>query len=358
MRLPFEDLGTFKTLLKRFFSSEPWTPEDAAALDAVVRPHLPAGWWEHQLDDITMSHGVIDDRYELWVTGGDTAAPSVFDRTFSGPVLPEATPHPQKVKFTIGGEPSPGIWYQRDNPGSDPRVQRIFDEPDVTDVMVAGDFVTIGLDRSSSWQDRLDPILDLVTGVFGEAPSGGAVAPLRTRDELITEGRRTGGDTDRPVSPGGTTSLHLLDPDAPDDRGLLLDALIDTDARRRRTAVAILAESADGALRRRALDTGAADRSRIVRRAAVDAAADLGDESLRDLFVGVLDDVDAWVRWKAVRSLGELGVDPSRGAVAALADDPDFQVRFEVARVLRNQTEPIGTVPSGPDTELPGGTTR
>ncbi len=29
-RLPFEDLAAYKTLLKRFFSAEPWTAEDVS----------------------------------------------------------------------------------------------------------------------------------------------------------------------------------------------------------------------------------------------------------------------------------------------------------------------------------------
>ncbi len=224
MLLPFEDLGTFKTLLKRFFSTQPWTSEDMADLDALVRPHLTSGWWEHDLDGITMSHGIVDGTYRLWVTGGGASNPSVFDRTFTGPVIPEPTPHPRKVKFTIGGPPSPGVWYQREEPGTDPRVRRLFDEPDVTDVMVAGDFVTVGLDRSSMWENRLDPMLDLVTGLFGAGGDERPEAPIRTREELVAEGRRTGA-TDRP-----RTDLHLLDPDNPNDRTRLMAALVDTDA--------------------------------------------------------------------------------------------------------------------------------
>jgi HEAT repeat protein len=80
---------------------------------------------------------------------------------------------------------------------------------------------------------------------------------------------------------------------------------------------------------------GLDDASRMVRRTAVDAAADAADEAFRPVFELVLEDEDAWIRWKAVRSLGDLGVSTSGAAVATLIDDPDFQVRFEVARVLR-----------------------
>ena len=78
-----------------------------------------------------------------------------------------------------------------------------------------------------------------------------------------------------------------------------------------------------------------ADPSRLVRRTAVDAAADTAHDQFRPLFEESLADDDSWIRWKAVRSLGDLGLGKSRDRVESLTEDPDFQVRFEVARVLR-----------------------
>jgi hypothetical protein len=261
------------------------------------------------------------------VTRAAAAAPPVFERVFPAPVVPEAPPHPRKVKVVTGGDASPGVWYLRDgDPPDDARVGRLLAEPDVTDVMVAGDFVTVGLTRGSSWEERLDDVLALVTELFS---SGDAVtARMRTRDQLLAEAGRT-------TPPPGRDDLHLVDPDDPVGRDRLLAALADDDPRLRRTAVAVLAESGDDEVRRHALFTGAADPSRIVRRTAVDTAADEPDEHLRRLFETALGDGDPWTRWKAVRSLGELGVEPSRRLVTALADDADFQVRFEVARALR-----------------------
>ena len=100
----------------------------------------------------------------------------------------------------------------------------------------------------------------------------------------------------------------------------------------------MLAESSDHRQRFDAVVRGATDDSRLVRRTAVDAAADLGDEGMRGVFEARLSDSDGWIRWKAVRSLGELGAGISRAALEALADDGDFQVRFEVARVLREDS--------------------
>ncbi len=339
MALPFEDLGSFKTALKQIFSEADWTADDAAALSDLVAPHLDEGWWEHDLGDgLVLTHGIDDGRYLLFVTGAATDAdPGLFDRVFEGPVKPEPTPHPRKVKFAIGGTPAPGVWYQRHDPEAptDQRVATLFREPDVSDVMVAGDFVTIGLDRGSSWEDRLDDLLAVVAELF--ATEATAQAPARTRDELLAEGRSTGpGGTDD-VAPVDVTDLHLLDPSLPHARQRLTTALDDPDARIRRIAVAVLAESESADERHGAITRGYADPSRIVRRTAIDTAADLEDPAFRPILETALEDNDAWIRWKAVRTLGEIDPEPSRDHITKLADDPDFQVRFEVAKVLRSE---------------------
>ncbi len=328
MHLPFESLGRFKTLLKQFFSRAPWTPADEQALSAVVTPHVSEGWWEHQLEGgIALAHGVRDGTYRIWVSGAAHQTPSLFDRVFDGPVVPEPTPHPRKIKFVTGGAPEPGVWYRRtDGDPDDARVARLLAEEDVTDVMVAGDFVTVGLDRTSSWEERLDVMLELVTSLF--ATGEPITSQPRTREELMHEA----GHVHLDVRP---SELHLLDPDDHEHRTTLTEALNADDARVRRVAVAILAESDDDVVRRDAVRRGAMDDARVVRRTAIDAAADTRDESLRDLYETALGSDDAWVRWKAVRTLAALGVEPSRNVVAALEHDPDFQVRFEVARALR-----------------------
>src|SRR5439155_4110223 len=47
--IDFANLAPVKTLLKRFFSAEPWTPGDDAALADLVGSG--DGWWHHELDD-------------------------------------------------------------------------------------------------------------------------------------------------------------------------------------------------------------------------------------------------------------------------------------------------------------------
>lgn len=329
-RLPFESLAEFKNLLKRFFSPAPWTADDAAALSDLVSPHIEQEWWEHDLGGgVRLAHGIRRGRYRLWVSGATGPAPSIFDRAFSGPVVPEATPHPRKVKFVHGGTPSPGRWHRRGDPEppGDERVKRLLAEPDVTDVMVAGDFVTVGLAATASWERRLEPILALVTELFA-AEGADAAAPDRTREELLQEAGRVSVAT-------RAAELHLLDPNDRVHRERLTAALDADDARIRRIAVAVLAECDDPAIRADAVTRGYRDPSRIVRRTAIDAGADAEDDSLRPFFEAALDDADDWIRWRAVRALGEIGAGASRDEILALTEDPEFRVRFEAARVLR-----------------------
>jgi len=333
MHLPFESLAPFKNLLKRFFSASPWSGDEAAALSAVVSGHIEPGWWEHDLGTgVTLAHGIRDGEYHLWVSGATGTAASIFDRAFEGPVTPEATPHPRKVKFTFGGTPSPGLWHRRSDPEppEDQRVKRLLMEPDVTDVMVAGDFATIGLIGTASWERRLEPMLALVTELFA-GDEIEIVSPGRTRADLLQEAGHVH-VADR------HTDLHLLDPNDSSNRARLTEALDADDARVRRIAVAILAEADDSGIRHSAVGRGYTDESRIVRRTAVDAAADTEDPALRAFFETALGDDDSWTRWRAVKALGHIGIADSQDRIKALAEDPEFRVRFEVERVLHNLT--------------------
>ncbi len=327
--LPFEDLAGFKALLKRFFSKASWTDENDSALAALVTPHVAEGWWEHDLGGgITVSYGYQDGRFVLTASGGSGNAQSLFDRAFEGPVTPEATPHPRKVRFAIGGTPSPGEWYRRGDPIEDPRLTRLFAEPDVTDVMVAGDFVTVGIDRS--WEDRLEPLLALVTELYGGDDS--IAAPQRTRAELLAEAGNT--------TPAVADELHLLDPDDDSHRARLEAALDDESSTVRRIAVAIFSESSDIASRNAAIDRGLADSSLLVRRTALDVAGDTVDEEFRPAFdKAAVTDPDAWSRWRAVKAIGAIGIGPSRSVIETALDDGEFRVRFEAERVLRKESQ-------------------
>lgn len=328
-RLSFEHLGPVKTHLKRYFSDQSWTDEDAARLSEEVMAGIeePQGWWEHELSGgFRLLHGFQDGAYRLEVQGGTQAGPSLFDRAFSGPVRPEATPNPRHVLFHIGGPLLESRWYGRADEPGDPRVRRLFQEEQVADVLVAGSFVTVGLRRAAEWEEHLERILALVTELFwppaegSEGPQGG----IPTRAQLVEGGRRS-----------MVEELHLLNPDEPEHRRRLEEGLEQPDARVRRVAAAVLAQAEDRELARGVLRRAASDRSRVVRRTVLDAAVDAEDAELRDLFEAALADEDAWIRWKAIRGLEAIGMGESREAVKDLLDDPDFQVRFEVAAALR-----------------------
>lgn len=322
--LEFSDLVAVKNLLKRFFSAQPWAEDDAARLDMLLRRNVdePSGWFEHELGaGLSLLHGFDEGTYRLWATGTVDSPPSVFDRVFSGPVQPEATPNPRHVRFVVGGTPAPGVWYRRGDDITDPGVGELLADGDVTDVLVAGDFIAVGLRRAAMWENRLDDLLQTVTRLFWTEDRVVAGTDGPTRDELVA---------------GGTgTALHLLNPDDPSSRETLETALGHDDPRRRRMAAATLAQSADEEYAIGILEQTLDDRSRLVRRTVVDAAVDLESDRTRRLLERALADDDDWIRWKAVKGLSEIGLKTSTAAVAALRDDPDFQVRFEVESALR-----------------------
>ena len=322
--LEFSDLVAVKNLLKRFFSAQPWSEEDAARLDMFLQRNVaePIGWFEHSLGEgLVLMHGFDEGTYRLWATGGAEPETSIFDRVFSGPVQPEATPNPRHVRFVLGGTPAPGVWYRRGDDLPDHRVERLLSDDDVTDVLVAGDFVAIGLRRPAMWQARLDDLVSTVEELFW------------TPDLVVTD--TDGPSRDELVSGQNEGALHLLNPDEPASRATLETAIEDPDPRRRRMAVATLAQSADPDYAHRTLTAAFADESRIVRRTVVDAAVDLETDALRPLLEEALSDEDDWIRWKAVKGISEIGLGSSASAIEGLSDDPDFQVRFEVAAALR-----------------------
>jgi HEAT repeat protein len=243
-------------------------------------------------------------------------------------VTPEATPHPRKVKFQIGGEPAPGAWYRRGEAIDDDRVIALFADDAITDVMVAGDFVTIGITSRSSWEERLDPLLDRVTELFWDGQD--TKQPERTRDELLEEAGRLSISEVRPED------LHLMDPDRPEHRALLIAALDAEDPRHRRAAVATLALSSESEVAQAAVVTGYREESRVVRRTALDAAADLENDVFRPLFEEAIFDRDAWIRWRAVRALADIGAKPSEEQIILATADEDFQVRLEANAVWRS----------------------
>lgn len=133
--------------------------------------------------------------------------------------------------------------------------------------------------------------------------------------------------------------LHLLDADDPGHRETLVAALGSPDERARRAAVATLSTSRDKSVAKAAVLTGYQDGSPLVRRGAVDAAADLEDGEYRPLFESAIDDEDPGIRWRAVRAISDLGAGPSREALMFAAVDDDRRVRSEAIAALNEASD-------------------
>ena len=184
LSLPFESLGPIKTLLKRYFSLEPWGPAEAEALARAVG--TGEGSWRRQLDDeLVLVYGWDDGAFALHVsTTGETSPParspvrtdSSLAASFDGPVVPEATPNPRTIRFRTGPiHDGPSRWYESSTKAADePGVGRLFGEfEEVANVLVGPDFVAVSLRRGSDWERLLAPLLQAVTEEFG---SSGRVA--------------------------------------------------------------------------------------------------------------------------------------------------------------------------------------
>lgn len=346
LTLPFEALGPTKAALKRFFSLEPWGPEDEAALAAAVGPG--DGWWRRELDDdLTLEYGWGPSGFTVAVAGGEPLPPAAVPpdegraglaATFDGPVVPEATPNPRTVRFQVEGvHDGPSRWYPSAAAGDDdPHVARLFAEfGEVANVLVGPDFVAVSLQRPGDWERLLQPVLAVVAEEFAgvtegavavELPATGSPSPPRSSS---TPHRSTQLDQ-------AWQELGSLRPgSSPQDLARVEAAATGEDRFHRQVAANLLRE-ADPDVAAARWEWLVRDPARSVRRATVDAMVDVGREQLRPLLEAALADADAWVRWKALRGLVELGVDGSRAAVAACAEDPDFRVRLEVASALRS----------------------
>lgn len=362
MTLPFEALAPTKTLLKRFFSTDPWGPADDDRLAAVVGPG--EGAWRRDLDDdLALEYGWNGGRFGLRVvsTAIPTSAearsaapprrPSVagdLAATFDGPVVPEATPNPRTLRFHVGSiHDGPSRWYESpaDAAGDDPGAARLFGAfTEVANVLVGPDFVAVGLDRPADWERLLRPILDVVTEEFTSPETDGRDDAPRVMGGPAGAGA-TAGVGGEGVS-GAVRRLTRLQQawrdlgtlrpgDDSDDLARVRAASASGDPSHRQVAASLLRE-ADAAPAGDDWARLVADPVRSVRRAAVDAMVDVGRQELRPLLEAALADTDAWVRWKALRGLAELGAAPSRGAISACGEDPDFRVRLEVAAALRS----------------------
>jgi hypothetical protein len=351
------NLAPVKTLLKRFFSPEPWAPADDAALGDLVGPGT--GWWRHDLDEqFVFEYGWRAGVFHLELSprraerlsapepDSETAPdlePAALEVTFDGPVVPEATPNPRTIRFvTPPIHDGPSRWYETAADVDDPRVARIFELDEVANVLVGPAFVAIGLRRPDGWEQVLAPLLRVVTAEFANtAPASPASAPPNPAEPVSADhapDARAPSEAHTGALARAWRELGALRPDQPRDLERLVTAVSATDAAERQVA-ARLVIGADVDVGELAWGRLIGDPSRGVRRATVDAMVDAHRPALRPLLERALGDGDAWTRWKALRGLVELGVEPSRGVVTTLADDPDFRVRLETARALRGSRD-------------------
>jgi hypothetical protein len=346
--LSLEALAPVKRLLKRFFSTEVWTDDDDEALADAIES--AAGSGRHELEPgLTLVWGYEEGRFRLRVESdapaprpaGDDPAADHRDlaETFDGAVVPEATPSPRTIRFAtppLHAGPSRVYDSAAGARDDDPSVARLFDAFDeVTNVLVGPDFVAVTIARPNRWPTLLGSMLRAVTEEFAGAVADDAsepAAPTRTATRI---GSREV-DTRAPRRlERAWDELGDLRADRPEQLERVLAATSDTEPTRRQVAAALLVDAPPEAASR-AWERLLGDSSRAVRRSVVDAVAGTGRQELRPLLEEALDDVDAWVRWKALRGIAELGPAPSRAAVEARVADPDFRVRLEATRVLND----------------------
>jgi hypothetical protein len=330
-RIDLAALGPVKKLLKRFFSDEPWNPEeDAAALAELAGSG--SGWWQHDLDDdITLVFGWRDGAFRM-----NLAPRHTTDETFAGPVVPEATPNPRTIRFlTPAIHDGPSRWYESAAGVDDPRVERLFAEfDDVANVLVGPSFVAVGLRHPDRWEELLDSMLHSITTEFASTTASPAQSTSPDAEPSGASSPSRSGETrESNALDRAWKELGSLRPDEPADVDRLVEAAASTSSATRQVAARLLVD-ADLDVAEPAWSLLVDDPSRSVRRAAVDAMVDTERPVLRPLLERALADSDAWTRWKALRGIVDLGVEPSRAAVARLAGDPDFRVRLEASRAL------------------------
>lgn len=344
--LSLEALAPVKRLLKRFFSTEAWTDDDDEALAEAIGPTVGGG--HHELEPgLALVWGCEEGRFRLRVESDTPDAPladndSATDnrdlaQTFDGVVVPEATPSPRTIRFAtppLHAGPSRTYDSAAGTGDDDPRVAGLFAAfDDITHVLVGRDFVAVTIARPNRWPTLLRSMLRVITEEFTGADAADAPEPApSTRTAARTDPQELDARAPRRLE-RAWNELGALRADRPDQLERVLTAASDAEPARRQVAAALLAD-APPEIAKRAWEGLLGDSSRAVRRSVVDALAGTGRQELRPLLEEALDDVDAWIRWKALRGIAELGPAPSRAAVEAHTADPDFRVRLEAARVL------------------------
>jgi hypothetical protein len=334
--LPLDALAPVKQSLKRFFSDEPWSEHDRAALADTVGPG--SGMHALALDpEIMLEWGWEDERFFLRVKSDGSERD--FGDTFDSDVYPEVTPNPRTIRFATPPlhDGASRVYESIGAAAGDARVARIFRDFDVvTNVLVGPAFVAVSISHPDRWESILQPMLQAITEEFTGPGADDATASTSSGSTGSASASVTEAAPDRTPKrlERAWTELGALRADRPDDLERVIAASRDADAARRQVATALLAD-APPAVAAEAWGRLFGDDSRSVRRSVIDAVVDADREALRPLLERALGDPDAWTRWKAVHGLAALGAEPSRNSIEALANDPDFRVRLEATRALR-----------------------
>ena len=369
----FDALGEVKALLRRFFSADPWTSIDAAALVRAVGPPGEQGdrIVRRRLDaDIGLVAGWVDGAFVLDVEArGGAGASSVpeavpegidLSRTFDLPVVPEPTPNPRTLRFATAERSVPeSRGYRRVDVSSgdhaEPGVTAIFAvDADVVDVLVGSDFVAVSVRRPNRWPELLEPVLRAVATHYGGEGDDAAASPTRApavdvRGVSAAAAAGAGaGAPSRGRRPSrldrAWSDLGALDPSDDRDLAAIVAATADADTGRRQVAARLL-QDAPPQVAEDHWRTLLTDPSRAVRRAALDAVVDAERPALRPLLELALSDADSWMRWKALHGIVGIGAAGSAAAIEPLHQDPDFRVRLEAANAQREpRASPPGTV--------------
>ena len=340
--LSLDALAPVKQLVKRFFSSQPWTDRDDEALAEAVGVGTARG--RHELEPgLILVWGFDEGRFRLRLECSDPDATiqqgeSTSDELgamFDGVVVPEATPSPRAVRFTTPPlHTGASRAYETAAAAvGDPRVARLFDDfAEVTNVLVGPNFVAVTISHPDHWATLLTPMLRVVTEEFTADEDGQRSGPEAPVVVTLQVGREEPDMRAPRRLERAWTELGMLRPDRAEHLDRVVAATRDAEPARRQVAATLLAD-APPEIAMRAWDRLLDDPSRAVRRSTVDAIAGLARQELRPLLEQALDDDDAWTRWKALRGIADLGAGSSRAAVLARASDPDFRVRLEAARV-------------------------
>ncbi len=81
-------------------------------------------------------------------------------------IIPEPTPNPNAMKFTVGKAVGGPATFVASKPTDDPLGQALLAVDGVTSVFMTADFVTISKDSSTVWTDIVDTVVSILEDHF------------------------------------------------------------------------------------------------------------------------------------------------------------------------------------------------